>query len=186
MTDTGSPYDLVDSPFSNEKMESWRAQSLALGASGALAAFHRLYELVRNDAADASARADEAQARETLVAHLCDQVAAMQDRINRLADALEARQRADEEKARHQRRFDEEEITLPPDIAEKQASSPPAKVGDASSKLPEPSLEVEDDQSTLPNELQEGVPPAPSTYPNSELPHPPVVSQPIAISLNKE
>ena len=54
----GSPYELVDSPFATEKMEAWRAQSIALGASGALAAFHRLYQLVRNDAADAATRAD--------------------------------------------------------------------------------------------------------------------------------
>src|SRR5215813_6962420 len=116
----GSPYELVDSPFATEKMEAWRAQSLALGASGALAAFHRLYEMVRNDAADAATRADEAQAREALVAHLCDQVAAMQERINRLADELEARERADAEAARQQRRLDAEEITLPPDLAERQ------------------------------------------------------------------
>jgi hypothetical protein len=174
-------------------MEAWRAQSLALGASGALAAFHRLYELVRNDAADASARADEAKAREALVAHLCDQVAAMQERINRLADELEARQRADAEKERHQRRLDEEPITLPPDIAEKQASAPPAKIENDQSKEPDPNLEdLEDppedreDQSTLPNELQGGVPPAPSTYPSFELPKPPVVSQPISVSLNQE
>src|SRR5262245_59446685 len=126
----GSPYDLVDTPFATEKMEAWRAQSIATGASGALAAFHRLYEMVRNDAADAAARADEAKARETLVAHLCDQVAAMQERVNRLADQLEARQRADEEAARHQRRLDEEPISLPPDISEKQASAPPSAVGD--------------------------------------------------------
>jgi hypothetical protein len=168
----GSPHELVDSPFSNEKMEAWRAQSIATGVGGALAAMHRLYELVRNDAAADAARADASQAREALVAHLCDQVAAMQERINRLADAVEERQRADDEAARHQRRFDEEPITLPPDIAEKQVLSPPAR--------------IEDDQGTLPNELLEGVPPAPSTYPNPELPEPPVVSQPVAISLNKE
>ena len=56
----GSPYELIDSPFATEKMEAWRAQSIALGASGALAAFHRLYQLVRNDAADAATRADDA------------------------------------------------------------------------------------------------------------------------------
>jgi len=192
----GSPYELVDTPFSKDKMEAWRAQSLALGAGGALAAFHRLYQMVRNDAADAAARADEAQAREALVKHLCDQVAEMQERINRLADALEARERADAEAARQQRRLDEEPITLPPDIAEKQASTPPAKIEDEAHQpggelhtvgpSEDPDFEVEDDQSTLPNELQEGVPPAPSSYPNFELPKPPVVSQPVAISLNKE
>jgi len=168
----GSPYELVDSPFAEGKMEAWRAQGMALGVGGALASLHRLYQLVRNDAADASARADEAQARDALVHHLCDQVAAMQERINRLADALEERQRADEEASRHQRRLDEEPITLPPDLAARQAEAPPA--------------EIEDDQGTLPNELQENVPPPPSTYPSLELPKPPVVPQPVAVSLNKE
>jgi hypothetical protein len=193
---TGSPYELVDTPFSEGKMEAWRAQSIALGAGGALAAFHRLYEMVRNDAADAAARADAAKAREALVAHLCDQVAAMQDRINRLADTLEARQRADEDKARNQRRFDAEEITLPPDLSEFQARTPPEKIGDethqpsgdlhAIAPKEEPSAVGEDNEGDLPKELLEGVPPAPSTYSDPELPKPPVVSQPISVSLNQE
>src|SRR5262249_23054817 len=99
-----NPYELVDSPFAEGKMEAWRAQSIATVVGGALAAMHRLYQLVRNDAADAAARADEAKAREALVQHLCDQVAAMQERINRLTDALELRHRQDAEAARHQRR----------------------------------------------------------------------------------
>ena len=126
----GSPYELVDTPFSKDKMEAWRAQSIATGVGGALAAMHQLYQLVRNDAADAAARADEAQAREALVKHLCDQVAEMQERINRLADALEERQRSNEAAAQHQRRFDEEPITLPPDLSEYQTRTPPAKIGD--------------------------------------------------------
>jgi len=189
-----NPYELVDSPFAEGKIEAWRAQSIATGVGGALAAMHQLYQMVRNDAADAAARADEAQAREALVAHLCDQVAAMQERINRLADELEARQRADAEKVRHQRRFDEE-LTLPP------GDPPdPSLIEDASHHQPGGELhslgpsedpdfedpEDRDDQGTLPNELQEGVPPNPSTYPNQELPKPPVVSQPVSISLSKE
>ena len=43
-----------------------------------------------------------------------------------------------------------------------------------------------DGEGDLPKELLEGVPPAPSTYPNLELPKPPVVAQPVSISLNKE
>src|SRR5262249_26277465 len=138
-----------------EKMEAWRAQSIATGASGALASFHRLYELIRNDAADAAARADEAKAREALVAHLCDQVAAMQERINRLADALEERQRADAEKERHQHRFDAEPLTLPPDLGETPPSRATAdqeyKPGgelhelEPSEDPEDPDLEVEDD-----------------------------------------
>jgi len=180
----GSPYDLVDSPFATEKIEAWRAQSLALGASGALAAFHRLYELVRNDAADASARADEAKARETLVAHLCDQVSAMQERINRLADSLEERQRSDEAAARHQRRLDEEPITLPPDISAKQTLAPPSVVGDDETHHPggelhsvdpkeEPSLEDADNIGDLPKELEIGEPSEPVPEPKgSVLPQP--------------
>src|SRR5262249_52203402 len=189
----GSPYDLVDSPFATEKIEAWRAQSLALGASGALASFHRLYELIRNDAADQAARADEAKAREALVAHLCDQVAAMQERINRLADALEERQRADAEVARQEaerlRQLEEDPLEDPPSkIRDAEEHQPGGELHDIAAKE-DPDLddpEDRDDQGTLPNELQEGVPPAPSTYPNPELPKPPVVSQPVAISLNKE
>ena len=191
----GSPYDLVDTPFATEKIEAWRAQSIATGASGALAAFHRLYEMVRNDAADASARADEAQAREALVKHLCDQVAAMQERINRLADALEERQRSDEAAAQHQRRFDEDPITLPPDLSEYQTRTPPSEIGDDThqpggelhalgpSKDPDPSLEptaVEGDElGDLPEALRDLPDPVPE-------PQGKVYPQPVAISLNKE
>src|SRR6516162_4632041 len=173
----GSPYELVDTPFSKDKMEAWRAQSIATGVGGALAAMHQLYQLVRNDAADAAARADEAQAREALVAHLCDQVAAMQERINRLADALEERQRSDEAAARHQRRFDEEPITLPPDLSEYQTRTPPSEIGDDThqpggelhalgpSKDPDPSLEptaVEGDElGDLPEALRDLPDPVP-------------------------
>jgi hypothetical protein len=146
--------------------------------------------MVRNDAADQAARADEAQAREALVAHLCDQIAAMQERINRLADALEARQRADAKAARHQRRFDEEPIELPPDIAEYQSRTPPEKIGDEAhqpggelhsvapkdeppSELPEPPLEAEDSDNLgdLPEELRELPDPAPEPK-GSVLPPP--------------
>jgi hypothetical protein len=177
----GSPYELVDSPFATEKMEAWRAQSIATGVGGALAAMHRLYQMVRNDAADAAARADEAKAREALVQHLCDQVAAMQERINRLADALEARQRADAEAARHQRRFDAEEITLPPDLAERQTLAPAAKIADEThhpggelhslDPKEEPSLEDADNVGDLPRELQD--PPEPVPEPKGSVLPPP-------------
>jgi hypothetical protein len=155
-----NPYELVDTPFSKDKMEAWRAQSIALGAGGALAAFHRLYDLVRNDAADAAARADEAEARKALVAHLCDQVAAMQERINRLADALEERQRADEEAARQQHRLDEEEIELPPDFDRSQ-DLPPSAIGDG---------DADTHQHQPGGELHSL---SPKDEPPSELPEPP-------------
>jgi hypothetical protein len=188
-----NPYELVDSPFAEGKMEAWRAQSIATGVGGALAAMHKLYEMVRNDTADASARADDAKAREALVAHLCDQVAVMQERINALADELETRQRADAEKERHQRRFDEEPVTLPPDIEAKQALSPPAKIESDDThpseepeptlaELEDPDLEVEDDQvagDPMPKEIED--PPDPVPEPRGS-----VYPQPVSISLNKE
>ena len=92
-------------------------------------------------------------------------------------------------------------IVLPPDIADFQARTPPEKTGDeaqghqpsgelhalSSKEEPEdPDFEIEDAEGDLPNELLEGAPPAPSTYPNPELAKPPVVSQPVAVSLNEE
>jgi len=186
----GSPYELVDTPFSKDKMEAWRAQSIATGVGGALAAMHQLYQLVRNDAADAAARADEAQAREALVKHLCDQVAEMQERINRLADALEERQRSNEAAAQHQRRFDEEPITLPPDLSEYQTRTPPAKIGDethqpggelhaiAAKEEPSAGDPLDDNVGDLPKELEE--PPDPVPEPRGS-----VYPQPTAISLNE-
>ena len=105
-----------------------------------------------------------------------------------------------------QRKLDEEEIELPPDLGKTPPSRataddthqrhPGGELHSVSSKEePEdPDFEIEDDmsrqgsddQGTLPPELLEGVPSASDTYPNSELPKPPVVSQPVAISLNKE
>jgi len=181
-----NPYELVDSPFAEGKMEAWRAQGMAIGVGGALAAMHQLYHLVRNDAADAAARADEAQAREALVKHLCDQVAAMQERINRLADALEARQRADAEAARHQHRLDAEPITLPPDISEYQAANPPAEIKDDNppqsdeSEFPEPPMGTAD-QGALPEELAKYV-----ETPDPEPPKGKVYPQPVSISLTEE
>jgi hypothetical protein len=88
--------------------------------------------------------------------------------------------------------LDEEPVTLPPDIAERQTLAPPAKVENDKQQSPEdpdePDLEIEvaDNEGDLPNELLEEAPPAPSSYPYSELPKPPVVAQPVAISLNEE
>ena len=185
----GSPYELVDTPFSKDKMEAWRAQSIATGVGGALAAMHQLYQLVRNDAADAATRADEAQAREALVHHLCDQVAEMQERINRLADALEERQRVDEEASRaaeeRRRVLEEDPLEDPPDLLEYQARNPPSEIGD-DSPVPSgelhaiaPKSEDDDNIGDLPKELED--PPDPVPEPRGS-----VYPQPTAISLNQE
>jgi hypothetical protein len=70
-------------------------------------------------------------------------------------------------------------------------ASTPAKIRDDEPPAPlskdaEPSLKLED-QSNLPNELLEGVPPAPATYPIDPDPDKGTVyPQPISVSLNKD
>jgi hypothetical protein len=71
-------------------------------------------------------RLEEVTARKALVQHLCDQVAAMQERINRLADALEARHKADAEREERERLFEEEPLAEPPGTA---VADVPALIG---------------------------------------------------------
>ena len=103
------PFEIIDSPWGH--IEQWRASTLATGTMGALA---QVYDIVRADAAEAVARADAMEARKALVQRLCDQVVELQARINTLADALEARHRADVEARERQQELDEEPIEEPP------------------------------------------------------------------------
>jgi hypothetical protein len=108
-----NPFDIIDSPWGH--IERWRASTLSTGTMGALA---NVYDIVRSDSAAAAARADETEARNTLIQHLCAQVADFEhrfaDHVARLAEA-EDKRRADEAEAR---KFDEEPIDLPPDLRE--------------------------------------------------------------------
>jgi hypothetical protein len=106
------------------------------------------------------------------------------DLIHRL-DAYIARQeqrKADEARARE---FAEEPVVLPPDLQEYQTKNPPAEIGDTSpevSKEPEPSLEIEGDNTgDLPEEIQL---PKPLSEPVPE-PSGSVFPQPISVSLNE-
>jgi hypothetical protein len=175
----------------------------------------QVFEYIPQSVARDDAMKELDQARLTLdqIAHAQERTRAVQalmlnealDRLTTRQDsfATKQRERRKEAKARRDaaeaRRIQAALDALPdPDDPHAFASTPskirddepPASVGEPLradlSKEPEPNLEIEGDQSTLPNELLEGVPPAPSTYPNSELPKPPVVSQPVSISLNKE
>jgi hypothetical protein len=189
----GSPFDIVDSPWGH--IERWRASTLATGTMGALS---NVYDIVRSDSAAFAARADEAEARNALIQHLCEKVDEFQRRFDdheaRLAEAEDAR-RADQAAAH---RFDEEPLTLPPDISEKQSLAPPAELGAHSSarvgddthqsgeeppsELPEPPLDLEadgDELGDLPEELRDLPDPTPE-------PRGTVYPQPTAISLNKE
>jgi hypothetical protein len=146
-----NPFALIDTPWG--KMEAWRASTMATGTMGALSS---VYDIVRTDAAAQAARADEAEARNALIQHVCDKIAEFEKRFDALAARLAAaedKRRADEAAARE---FEEEPLTLPPDIRE---LSPPKAIGDdtpapsgelhaiaakeePSSELPEPALEI--------------------------------------------
>jgi septal ring factor EnvC (AmiA/AmiB activator) len=145
-------------------MEQWRAEAMLIGTTGGV---QSVYDAIRADASASQARADAEQARNTLIEHVCDQITELAKRF----DALEARLA----EAEHKRRDDEarkakfdEELTLPPDIAEKQASAPPAKIE---------------------NDRRDDEPPGISKDPG-ELPEPPLipgpVRQPAAVSLTEE
>ena len=95
-----------------------------------MGALSQVYDVVRNDAANLAARADEDIARTALVQHLCDKIIEFEKRF----DALEARvNEAEEQRRADQEReaeFNEEPLELPPDIAAHQQLSPPTKIGD--------------------------------------------------------
>src|SRR5262249_28282318 len=86
---TGSPFDIIDSPWGH--IERWRASTLSTGSMGAL---QNVYDMVRDDATAQAARADEAEARNALIEHLCEKVGDFEKRF----DALEARLAAAEDK----------------------------------------------------------------------------------------
>jgi hypothetical protein len=184
-TDTGTsaldpnPFEIIDSPWGH--IERWRASTMSTGTMGALA---QVYDIVRADADAAVARVEETKARKALVQHLCDQIAAMQRRINTLADALEARHKADAEREERERQFEEEPLSLPPGNTElelEREPDPPELTADdtlheleGKGELPDPPLGAEADQVEFeqPGEL-EAQPPSAS-----------VVPQPIAVELD--
>jgi hypothetical protein len=179
-----NPFETVSTPLGT--MERWRAEAMLIGTtSGA----QHVFDAIRADAAAQAARADEAEARATLIRHVSDKIADFEKRF----DALEARLAEAEHKRRadeaRKAKFDEEPLVLPPDISEYQASAPPSEIGDdtpppggelhAIAAKEEPSLEDADNMGDLPKELED--PPDPVPEPRGA-----VYPQPVAISLNKE
>jgi hypothetical protein len=153
-----NPFELIETPLG--KMEKWRAETLLIGSTSGI---QDVYRTIRDDAAAQAARADEAEARNALIEHLCAKVAEFEQRFNdheaRLA-AAEDKRRADEAR---EAEFEEEPLELPPDIAAHQELTPPTKIEDGAhdthvpggelhevpakegaSELPEPPFETED------------------------------------------
>src|SRR6516165_9295280 len=156
----GNPFVIIDTPWG--EMEAWRASTMATGTMGALSS---VYDLVRADSAALAARADEVEARNALIEHLCTKVADFERRFAdheaRLA-AAEEKRRADEAR---EAEFEEEPQELPPDIAAHQELSPPTKIGDAHSTTHVPGGEL---HSVAPKDE-----PPETTANDEELPEPP-------------
>ena len=118
-----NPFELIETPLG--KMEKWRAETLLIGSTSGI---QDVYRTIRDDAATKAARADEAEARNALIEHLCTKVADFERRFDehvaRLNEAEEQR-RADQER---ETEFEEEPLELPPDIDEHQQLSPPTKI----------------------------------------------------------
>src|SRR5262249_42444710 len=156
----GNPFELIDSPFAEGKMERWRANAMATGTMGYLA---QVSEIVRNDAAELEQKAAALDAKKSAVLSTVNRLLRFMSRVDALTsrvEALEAKHKADE--AAH-RKLDEEEIELPPDFDRPQ-DLPPSEIGDEThqpggelhsvppkdEELPEPPLETEADAGKVP------------------------------------
>ena len=179
-----NPFDIVDSAWGS--IERWRAQALHTGEVSGLTtiADHvRSDAITRLDAIEAretqlSARQDALDQRERGLGVIAAQIADLAGRASVVWDRIE-RARAD---------ATEEPIAHPPGNDE----APEPK-----SKEPEPSLELEDDAiaGTSPGDLDLELNshgeflrkvPDQAEFPDPELPHPPVVEQPISVGLDEE
>jgi hypothetical protein len=119
----GNPFERIDTPWGH--IERWRASTLATGTMGAL---KNVYDIVRSDAAEAAARADADTARITLLQDVLEKLDALSARCDALASenaALKARARDD---AARKAKFDQEPVTLPPDLLRSHEPEPPLEL----------------------------------------------------------
>ena len=173
-----SPFEIIDTPWG--EMEAWRASTMATGTMGALA---QVAAIVRNDAAELEKKTVALDAKRHAVLNTVNRLLKFMSRVDALTsrvEALEAQRKADEAT---QRKLDEEPLTLPPDIQEYQASTPPEPIGDESHQpggelhpvaaKEEPSLDddLTDNLGDLPAELRDLPDPAPEPK-GSVLPPP--------------
>jgi cell division protein ZapA (FtsZ GTPase activity inhibitor) len=172
------PFEMIDTPWG--QMEAWRASTMAIGTMGALA---QVAAIVRNDAAELEKKTVALDAKRHAVLNTVNRLLKFMSRVDALTsrvEALEAQRKADEAT---QRKLDEEPLTLPPDIQEYQASTPPEPIGDESHQpggelhpvaaKEEPSLDddLTDNLGDLPAELRDLPDPAPEPK-GSVLPPP--------------
>jgi len=178
-----NPRELVDTPMG--RMERWCAETMLIGQmKGALSVF----DAIRSDSTIANARADAVAARDAEIRSQIVKLVTGLDSLTARVDSIEAENRAAKADAARNAKFDEEPITLPPDISEKQASAPPAKIADETPapsgelhalepkdepSLEDPDLELEDSDNVgdLPPELAD--PPTPTPEPKGSTIQPP-------------
>jgi len=123
-----SPFELVDTPIG--KMEKWRAETLLIGSTSGI---QDVYHAIRADAAAQEARANADKAQHALLRRFFSTVGKFLDGVGHVVSRVEAaeeKRRADARAEQAAREFEEEPLTLPPDLAERQTSAPPTKIED--------------------------------------------------------
>ena len=122
---THDPFEVIDTPWG--RMEAWRASTIATGTMGALA---QVAAIVKNDAAALEEETAALDAKKSAVLSTVNRLLRFMSRVDALTsrvEAMEEKRKADEAA---QRKFEEEPLTLPPDIHEYQTRTPPAEIGD--------------------------------------------------------
>ena len=164
-----NPFEILATPLG--AMERWRAETMLIGTTGGI---QSVYSAIRDDAATQAARADEAEARNALIEHLCTKVADFERRFAdheaRLA-AAEEKRRADEAR---EAEFEEEPLELPPDIAAHQELSPPSKIADGAHDTHVPGGEL---HTIAPKEEPSEPTANDENEPASKLPEPPTETE---------
>jgi hypothetical protein len=180
----GNPFDIIDSPWG--KIERWRASTIAVGTMGALTQVH---QIVRNDAAELQEKTVAFDTKKASVLRTVNKLLSFMSRVDALTtrvEQLEAKHRADEEQ---QQQFEEEPLTLPPDLAAYQSLTPASKIADETHQPSGDLHSVEAKEEPLPSELEDNIGDLPEELqlPPDPVPEPKgsVVSQPISISLNE-
>ena len=126
-----------------------------------MGAHSQVYDVVRNDAANLAARADEDTARTALIQHVCEKIAEFEQRFDALVarvNEAEDKRRADEQA---QREFEEEPLALSPEPYDPTAqdANTHEPSGDlhtlaAKEEPPEPLAEDEELPSELPQHVE--------------------------------
>src|SRR5262249_37534096 len=83
----GNPFELIDSPFAEGKMERWRANAMATGTMGYLA---QVYEMVRNDAAALEEKTAGLDAKKSAVLSTVNRLLKFMSRVDALTSRVEA------------------------------------------------------------------------------------------------